>query len=98
MQLSWRICRGPRRVPGRFDVPTSRGMPTKQASRPSAVGCDGRRIIVPGPAKRGISLPPRGWLKVVMEASKSHEFEVVLRLFRSADGVGRPASDGLLSE
>ena len=42
------------------------GTPTKQASSPSAVARAGSRIIVPGPPKRGISLPPSGWLKVVM--------------------------------
>src|SRR5690606_11136752 len=66
MQLSVRICRGPKRVPGRFEVPISMGMPTKQASSPSVVDCVGRRIIVAGPPKRGISLPPSGWLKVLV--------------------------------
>ena len=42
------------------------GTPTKQASSPSAVACAGSRIIVPGPPKRGISLPPSGWFRVVM--------------------------------
>ena len=54
------IWRGPKRVPARFEAPISSGMPTKQASSPLAVGCVGRRIMVAGPPKRGISLPPKG--------------------------------------
>src|SRR5476651_401139 len=60
---SARIARGPKRSPARFDVPMSSGTPTKQASSPSADVALGRRIIVAGPAKRGIWLPPSGWLK-----------------------------------
>src|SRR5687768_8992926 len=40
------------------------GMPTKQASSPSVPLCVGRRIMVEGPPKRGIWLPPRGWFNV----------------------------------
>ena len=60
MADSARIWRGPKRVPLRFEVPTSRGTPTKHTSRPAASGRLGRRIMVAGPAKRGISLPPSG--------------------------------------
>ena len=42
------------------------GTPTKQASSPSAVVWAGSRIMVAGPANRGISLPPSGWLNSVM--------------------------------
>src|SRR5690606_29030705 len=56
------IWRGPKRVPGRFEVPMSMGTPTKQASSPSAVGWAGSRMKVAGAPKRGISLPPSGWL------------------------------------
>jgi hypothetical protein len=52
--------RGPKRAPLRFDVPMSKGTPTKQASRPRESSWVGRRIMVAGPPKRGISLPPRG--------------------------------------
>src|SRR5262245_37691114 len=38
------------------------GTPTKQASRPFVPFWVGSRIIVAGPPKRGISLPPKGWL------------------------------------
>ena len=48
-------------MPLRWEVPRSKGTPTKQASRPAAVLAAGRRIMVVGPPKRGISLPPRGW-------------------------------------
>ena len=54
------------RVPERLEVPMSKGTPTKATSRPWAVGAAGRRIMVPGPPKRGIALPPSGWLKSVM--------------------------------
>lgn len=43
------------RVPDRFEVPESRGIPTKQASRPSALLRTGRRIIEAIPPKRGMS-------------------------------------------
>ena len=59
-QLSALIWRGPKRAPDRFEVPMSKGTPTKQASSPSAEGRLGRRIIVAGPPKRGIWLPPSG--------------------------------------
>ncbi|MNT89031.1 hypothetical protein D3C72_2296890 [compost metagenome] len=58
---SARISRGPKRVPGRREVPMSRGTPTKAASRPAAVFKWGSRIMVAMPPKRGISLPPSGW-------------------------------------
>ena len=45
------------------------GTPTKQASSPSAVACAGSRIIVPGPPKRGISLPPSGWFRWELKPS-----------------------------
>ena len=61
--LAW-IWRGPWRVPERFEAPMSIGTPTKHTSSPSAVACVGRRIMVAGPAKRAISLPPSGWLKL----------------------------------
>ena len=51
----------------------SMGTPTKQASNPSAVGQAGSRIIVPGPPKRGMSLPPSGWFRMVMADSPSFE-------------------------
>ncbi|MNR58722.1 hypothetical protein D3C85_1797920 [compost metagenome] len=35
---SARICRGPKRVPERSEVPMSRGIPMNAASRPSALG------------------------------------------------------------
>src|SRR5687768_6574799 len=38
------------------------GTPTKQASSPLAVGWVGSRMKVAGAPKRGISLPPNGWL------------------------------------
>jgi len=60
MQDSARIWRGPWRVPERFDVPISIGIPTKQASSPAALSCVGSRIMVAGPANRGMSLPPSG--------------------------------------
>ena len=44
----------------------SKGTPTKATSSPSAVAAAGRRIIVPGPPKRGIALPPSGWLNSVI--------------------------------
>ena len=44
------------------------GTPTKQASSPLAVARVGRRIIVAGPPNRGISLPPSGWLNVMVMA------------------------------
>src|SRR5882724_6501842 len=65
-QDSARICRGPKRAPGRFEVPMSNGTPTKQASSPAALGRLGRRIIVAGPPKRGIWLPPSGWCRVLL--------------------------------
>ena len=43
------------RVPDRFEVPESRGIPTKQASRPSALFGTGRRIIEAIPPERGMS-------------------------------------------
>jgi len=55
-------------------------MPTKQASSPSAVGCVGSRIIVAGPPKRGISLPPSGWLNglvVIVVSSGGALFHIV---------------------
>jgi hypothetical protein len=55
------IWRGPKRVPERLEVPMSSGTPTKQASRPTALSAAGSRIIVAGPAKRGMVFPPSGW-------------------------------------
>jgi hypothetical protein len=54
------MARGPNRAPGLFDVPISSGTPMKPTSTPSADSREGSRIIVAGPAKRGISLPPSG--------------------------------------
>jgi hypothetical protein len=41
-------------------------MPMNPASSPFALLTAGSRIIVAGPPKRGMSLPPRGWLKRVI--------------------------------
>ena len=51
------------RVPDRFEVPESRGIPTKQASRPSALLGTGRRIIEAIPPERGMSFGLIGKLK-----------------------------------
>src|SRR6202140_5526510 len=64
---SARIARGPKRAPARFDVPVSSGTPTKHASSPSAEVGVGRRIILARPPKRGIWLPPSGWLNGLSE-------------------------------
>ena len=63
-------CRGPKRVPGRNDVPISMGMPTTQTSSSAmfSSGVDGSRMNVPDvsavfPAL-GIAFPDRGWLNV----------------------------------
>src|SRR6056297_149385 len=50
-------------------------MPTKQASSPAAPLCAGRRIIVAGPPKRGMALPPRGWLRSFIRRSCLESFE-----------------------
>ena len=60
-QLSARICRGPNLAPERLEVPMSNGTPTKAASSPLAEDTAGSRIMVAGPPKRGILLPPSGW-------------------------------------
>ncbi len=39
----------------------SNGTPTKAASSPLAEDTAGSRIMVAGPPKRGILLPPSGW-------------------------------------
>ena len=49
-------------VPERFEVPVSKGIPTKQASSPSDVWCWGRRIMVAIPPDRGISFGSKGTL------------------------------------
>src|SRR3990167_3449371 len=62
---SARIWRGPKRAPGRWLVPVSSGTPMKPALRPSALVATGSRIMLARPPKRGMALPPSGWLKVV---------------------------------
>ena len=44
-----------------FGEPIAHGTPTKAASRPLAEDTAGSRIMVAGPPKRGILLPPSGW-------------------------------------
>ncbi|CAI8717325.1 hypothetical protein EMIT0196P_110052 [Pseudomonas chlororaphis] len=71
---SARISRGPKRVPARSEVPMSSGTPTKAASRPAGVGTWGRRIMVAMPPKRGISLPPSGWWRILSTGLASSLF------------------------
>src|SRR5689334_213465 len=68
------------------------GTPTKQAPSPSAVAWAGSRIIVAGPAKRGISLPPSGWLNIVapfLSADLGEELAEAVRLLLLEHRLGR---------
>jgi hypothetical protein len=47
------------------------------------VACVGRRIIVFGPPKRGISLPPKGWFSFLSVIASALRFGFT-RLFRNA--------------
>src|SRR6185436_14876494 len=58
--LSERMPRGPKRAPGRFEVPMSKGTPTTATSSCSGALHPGRRMKVVIPANRGSSFPPIG--------------------------------------
>ena len=58
---SARMARGPKRAPGRLEVPMSRGTPTTATSSWSSGVFAGKRMKVAMPPKRGIWLPPSGW-------------------------------------
>src|SRR5436190_22145713 len=94
---SARIWRGPKRAPARFDVPMSSGTPTNAASRPAADDAAGSRIIVAGPAKRGIALPLWGWLRGSVIASSgapaAQPFERQQQRRREEDQQRRDGSD-----
>lgn len=55
------------RVPDRFDAPESNGIPTKQASNPSAVLWIGSLSIEAIPPERGMSFGLVGKLKVLFK-------------------------------
>lgn len=55
------------RVPDRFDAPESNGIPTKQASNPSAVLWTGSLIIDAIPPERGMSFGLVGKLKALFK-------------------------------
>src|SRR3990167_5053586 len=83
---SARIWRGPKRAPGRWLVPGSSGTPMKPALRPSALVATGSRIMLARPPKRGMVLPPIGWLKAVgslmNSGSRTAELEIQVGLHR----------------
>lgn len=73
------------RVPDRFDAPESNGIPTKQASNPSAVLWIGSRIMEAIPPERGISFGLVGKLKFLFKRLQTENWRVckdVLSLFR----------------
>src|SRR3990167_1916503 len=79
---SARIWRGPKRAPGRWLVPVSRGTPMKPAFRPWALVATGSRIMLARPPKRGMVLPPSGWLKTdsLMAFSGSGACQLVIQM------------------
>ena len=73
------------RVPDRFDAPESNGIPTKQASNPSAVLWIGSLIIEAIPPKRGMSFGLVGKLKVLFKRLQTENWRAckdVLSLIR----------------